>query len=90
MCIAFLGYSTFGAYFSLNVHDLIVLSGFRGRGVGRKLMEHMEDWGRELGCGKVTLEVRYDNEKARQLYKSMGYGECQPPMSFWVKFLEEV
>ena len=87
MTVSFVGYSTFKACPLLNVHDFIVLAGYRGCGVGRKLMEATEAKARELGCGKMTLEVRHDNEKARQLYTSMGYGECSPPMSFWAKYL---
>jgi ribosomal protein S18 acetylase RimI-like enzyme len=87
MSVSFIAYSTFKACLLLNIHDFIVLTGYRGQGVGRKLMEATEARARQLGCGKITLEVRRDNEKARQLYASMGYGECAPPMSFWVKYL---
>jgi ribosomal protein S18 acetylase RimI-like enzyme len=87
MSVSFVGYSTFGAYPLLNVHDIIVRGEARGSGVGRELMEATEVKALELGCGKMTLEVRRDNKKARKLYSSMGYGECTPPMSFWIKYL---
>ena len=88
MVICFWGYSTFRVCRLLNVHDLIVLYAWRHKGIGRKLMEALEEKAGMFGCGKITLEVREDNKQARQLYSSLGYGECQPPMSFWVKFLE--
>jgi len=89
MAVCFLTYSTFQARPLLNVHDLIVLPAYRRQGIGRKLMAAVGKKARRLGCGKITLEVRYDNEKARRLYASLGYGECCPPMSFWVKALNE-
>ena len=89
MAVCFRTYSTFLVRPLLNVHDLIVLPAYRRQGIGRKLMAAVGKKARWLGCGKITLEVRYDNEKARRLYASLGYGECCPPMSFWVKALNE-
>ena len=88
MIVCFWGYSTFRVCPLLNVHDLIVLPDYRQKGIGRKLMEAVEKKARLLGCGKITLEVRYDNKQGRQLYSSLDYKESQPPMSFWVKLFE--
>jgi GNAT superfamily N-acetyltransferase len=88
MVVCFWGYSTFRVCPLLNIHDLIVLSAWRQKGIGKRLMEAVEEKGRQSGCGKITLEVRHDNKQAHRLYKSLGYGECQPPMSFWVKLFE--
>jgi len=41
-------------------------------------------------CSKVTLEVREDNITAQNLYKSIGFGECEPPMKFWVKEIKHI
>lgn len=48
---------------------------------------------RQLGCCKLTLEVREDNERARSLYKSVGFGDFAPgadptPTFFLEKRLE--
>ena len=88
MVVCFWGYSTFRVSPLLNIHDFIVLSAYRQKGIGRKLMEALEEKARLSGCGKITLEVRNDNKHARRLYTSLGYGECRPPMSFWVKLIE--
>jgi ribosomal protein S18 acetylase RimI-like enzyme len=85
MVVCFFGYSTFRAAPLLNVHDIIVLPGYRRDGIGRRLMGAVEAKALAAGCVKVTLEVRFDNEKARHLYMTSGYGECHPPMSFWTK-----
>ena len=39
----------------------------------------------DIGCAKITLEVREDNLKAQKLYKSLGFEDCQPKMFFWTK-----
>jgi ribosomal-protein-alanine N-acetyltransferase len=46
---------------------------FRGRGYGRKLLEHMTDIARECGCTLMTLEVRRSNAAAISLYTSIGF-----------------
>jgi ribosomal protein S18 acetylase RimI-like enzyme len=88
LVVCFMGYSTFQITPLMNIHDIIVLSRFRGLGIGRKMMEIVEEKAIKMGCSKMTLEVRYDNESGRHLYMTSGYGECQPPMSFWVKTLQ--
>lgn len=83
VCVAFIGFSTFQALPLLNVHDLAVLATHRGRGVGRALLSAAEAHARELGCGKLTLEVQDDNTPARRLYERFGfrdvvYGDSGP------------
>ena len=41
--------------------------------MGRKLMLAFEKKARELGCCKVTLEVRGTNEPAKALYSKLAY-----------------
>ena len=72
VAICFLGFSTFYALPLLNIHDLAVRDGFRGRGIGRHLLVAVETAAAEHGCCKVTLEVRADN-KARRLYEDVGF-----------------
>jgi GNAT superfamily N-acetyltransferase len=85
MVVCFWGYSTFRVCPLINIHDLIVLPAYRRKGIGRKLVAAVEKKALMAGCGKMTLEVRDDNKQAQKLYKSLGYGQCQPPMSFWIK-----
>lgn len=71
----FLGFSTFAAMPLINIHDLAVLPEMRGKGVGTRLLEAVEEKGRELGCCKLTLEVREDNGRARAVYERFGFGD---------------
>src|SRR5574341_1230893 len=47
---------------------------WRGRGVGRALMERAEAWGRQRGCSAVHLEVWGFNAAALAFYERLGYG----------------
>lgn len=48
---------------------------FRGRGLGRHLLERLLDVARWSGAQRVFLEVRPSNPLARALYASMGFAE---------------
>jgi ribosomal protein S18 acetylase RimI-like enzyme len=76
IAVCFLGFSTFAARPLINIHDLAVLPDYRGRGVGRRLLEQVEAKGRARGCAKLTLEVRADNDRAQRLYRQVGFGDA--------------
>ena len=73
IAICFVGFSTFMARPLLNIHDLAVLPAYRRQGVGRLLLERVAAKGQELGCCKLTLEVRADNHSAQHLYEAVGF-----------------
>ena len=53
--------------------NIAVLPEYRGRGIGRRLMEALMQYASNLGVSYMTLEVRAGNEKARALYASLGF-----------------
>lgn len=57
------------------IERIAVLPAYRGRGLGKKLMEAMVAFARNQDVHSVTLEVRSGNEPARNLYKSYGFRE---------------
>ena len=69
----FEGYSTFKAQPLLNVHDIAVLDGQRGQGVGQALLQAAEAHARSRGCCKLTLEVLDQNERALRTYAAAGF-----------------
>ena len=73
----FTGFSTFAAEPLVNVHDMGVLPDYRGRGIGRALLETVEREAIRRGASKVTLEVLSRNERAKGLYLALGYGDYQ-------------
>lgn len=64
-------------FFTLKPHGHIsviaVTKAAEGRGVGKALMAHAEDWARELGYDHLTLSVFPANARALALYKRHGY-----------------
>jgi GNAT superfamily N-acetyltransferase len=57
------------------IHDLVVTEGRRGDGLGRRLVEHVERWGRDRGCGSVALATGADRDIARLFYEELGFEE---------------
>lgn len=87
---AFEGFSTFKCKPLLNIHDIIVKSGFRGRGIAGQLLEAIEPIARAKDCCKLTLEVLSGNEPAKVAYQRQGFRAYQldPQMGeawFWEK-----
>lgn len=93
VCVGFMGFSTFQARPLLNIHDLAVLPGSRGAGVGGALLAAAEAHARATGCCKLTLEVQEDNSPARSLYARCGfrdvtYGDSGPTRFLGKSLLE--
>jgi ribosomal protein S18 acetylase RimI-like enzyme len=83
----FISFATFAARPFINIHDVVVKSNQRAKGIGRKMLEYVASKAEELDCSKITLEVREDNINAKHLYNKLGYLESKPPMHFWTKKL---
>lgn len=86
------GFSTFACKPLLNIHDVIVASSYRGRGLSKLLLQKAEAIAIELGCCKLTLEVLEGNHVAQAAYKAVGFSGYQldPEMGhalFWEKKL---
>jgi ribosomal protein S18 acetylase RimI-like enzyme len=71
--VCFIGFSTFAAKPLINIHDFVVLPATRGKGVGRRLLEAVEEKARKLGCCKLTLEVMDNNHQALRMYQAAGF-----------------
>lgn len=71
------GFSTFACKPLVNVHDVVVASSHRGRGIAARLFAEVEAIARERGACKLTLEVLSGNRTARGLYEKLGFGDYQ-------------
>ncbi|WP_034641217.1 GNAT family N-acetyltransferase [Chitinilyticum aquatile] len=67
------GFSTFAARPLLNVHDVIVHAGWRGRGVVDALFVAAEALAVARDCCKLTLEVLEGNPRAAAAYARSGF-----------------
>lgn len=88
----FESFSTFAARPLVNIHDLVVLPGHRGHGIGRAIIEAIEAEALKRGACKMTLEVLSGNSRAQALYASCGFGNYQldpekGSAQFWQKSL---
>lgn len=88
VAICFVGFSSFRGKSLVNIHDLAVAPTHRGQGIGRQLLAAVASDARKLGCCKVTLEVRSDNARAMQLYRSEGFAPTEPETYFWSQKLD--
>lgn len=86
------GFSTFACRPLVNVHDVAVLSDYRGLRIAEMMLALVEDIARERGACKLTLEVLQGNAGAIRLYHRVGFASYQldPAMGqagFWQKWL---
>ena len=92
LIISFEGFSTFSCQPLLNLHDVIVSSTYRGKGVLRLMFKKIEEIAQQLDCCKLTLEVLEGNHHAISAYAAHGFAayELDPGMGkavFWQKKL---
>ncbi|KIH82607.1 GNAT family N-acetyltransferase [Pseudomonas batumici] len=88
----FEGFSTFACRPLVNVHDVVVMSKFRGLGLSQRMLQKVEDIARQRGCCKITLEVLEGNAVAQASYRKFGFSGAQLDpehgrMLFWNKYL---
>jgi GNAT superfamily N-acetyltransferase len=57
----------------LLLEDVIVGRAHRGGGLGRKLVEHVQDWAKQQGMTRVTLLADRDNAPALDFYRRLGF-----------------
>lgn len=54
--------------------QLYLLSDMRGRGLGRRMLEHVEQRARTFGAKRLLLQVNKQNASAIAFYRSQGFG----------------
>ena len=88
--VCFESYSTYRAKKVLNIHDFMICGDYRGQGVGKTLLQGIDQYCCENDVLKITLEVDNDNIVARKLYNSCDYEDCnivQKGLLHWQKYL---
>jgi ribosomal protein S18 acetylase RimI-like enzyme len=70
------------------VNYLAVHPAWQGRGLGRALMDEAEERLAALGCAKINLQVRDENEAARGFYEAIGY-RLEPIVSFGKRLVSD-
>lgn len=57
----------------VDIHNIAVHPDFRRKGIGRLLLEQVVDSARRQERLRVTLDVRFSNAPAQNLYRSFGF-----------------
>jgi len=68
----------------IEVDNFVVDREYRGRGIGRIILEWVEARGREEGCDRVHLDSYIVNEKANAFYEARGFEKKGYHMQKWL------
>lgn len=60
---------------SSHLEAIVVSESARGTGLGRRLLENAEQQAKAAGAETITLHVFGNNERARAVYRKLGYDE---------------
>jgi len=67
------------------VEGIVVKSGFQNHGIGRILMDKMQEWATTKGAASIELNVYEFNETAISFYERLGYQTLSRKMSKEIK-----
>jgi GNAT superfamily N-acetyltransferase len=66
----------------VEVAALVVDDAQRSRGVGKLLIEQVESWARENGCGTIGLRSNVIRDRAHKFYERLGYVHYKTQKAF--------
>jgi len=72
-----------------HVNNVAVRTEFRGRGIGRDLLQTVMNGARKLGASLGLLEVRAGNEAAQRLYQRCGFSVHGRRRSYYSRPVED-
>ena len=58
------------------LHTLVIDPACGGRGYGKQFVSFYEDYARQHGCSWLRMDTNARNERARKMYKKLGYREA--------------
>ena len=67
------------------VEGIVVKSGFQNHGIGKILMDNVQDWATAKGATSIELNVYEFNETAISFYERLGYQSFSRKMSKEIK-----
>jgi len=57
------------------VDDIFVEPEYRNQGMGRALLQSVQNWAQERGADGISLQVAAANERGRKFYEDLGFRE---------------
>lgn len=64
---------------------LVVDKNYRNSGIGRLLMQHIEEWATLFGCEGVILRSNIKRQEAHLFYEKIGYTNIKQSITFYKK-----
>lgn len=80
-------YSVWSHGMAMIIDDYYFTTGNRGKGYGKRGIEMIADYARELGCKRLQLQAEFTNPDAIEFYKAIGF--LKTDMEFFVKYLDD-
>ncbi|MFM7483515.1 MAG: N-acetyltransferase family protein [Betaproteobacteria bacterium] len=77
MCSAQLVFSTAEGAYSAWIEDMVVDAAWRGRGIGRQVLEALLAWTSERGTTRAQLLADLNNQPALDYYQHLGWQKTQ-------------
>lgn len=66
------------------VHDLVVKSSYRNKGIGKSLMQFLESWAKDQGASRLAVHTLKDKSDSQRFYAS----KLNYPLSAYVYYRE--
>ena len=57
----------------MRVNDLVILEDYRGRGIGRKLIEYIKEQSIADNCNAMVLDTGIERKDAHKFYEKLGF-----------------
>ena len=64
------------------INGLVVDERYRGKGVGKKLIEKAKEWSTEKGCTCLRLRANVKRDEAHKFYRALGFAEMKQQKVF--------
>lgn len=55
------------------IDELVVDQEYRGKGIGRELLEHVVEMAREKGCGRIELDAAFYRKASHRFYEKNNF-----------------
>ena len=68
--------------FRVEISGLVVDESFQRQGIGRKLVQHIEEWANERGVGELSVRCRTTRLEAHKFYESLGFAAVKTQIAF--------
>ena len=71
------------------IHEIVVARKYKGKGIGKKLMEVAENYLKSKGHRKIELWVGERNHAARRFYEKLGYTAGEK-VGRWIRMVKRI